>query len=484
MTDPSHPTYEGAPMATARRRRTFELIALYATLAAGWVALSRRVVSPLLNRFFVGASFHDLDGSRLTVWRESLGAVSIAWMLHLVIVLFLRHWDDRRAEGRSPADAPRDRLVSPMLILITFVFLAVTVQTGAVHDYIFDLQIWSEIREGHDPWFLVIGIYGAYSLNAYGPLFNLLAGLAWVHPLAPKLLLAWAYCLTSCLLINELRDRRRLGPFATSGVMVWFWNPFPWVEIAIRGHFDILVGLACVAAVHARIRGRDTSSGISLALGVLLKYIPIVLLPFLLLGRDRYRPRLLVAALATISLGMGASYLVWGPSLFRPLTLAATRFSTLLSIFRYIRGQYSPFIAILGYAPNLDQFAVLILFLGLLRAWSWSRLHRPDPATAATLAILTTLLLYQNGFPQYQMVLFVVASYWVVRTWDGLRRRRALAVAMGLYFGWLALFDVVYCAVDFGQTRWEDAVGLPTFLLGFAFLTCLVRSSPSRRWEA
>ena len=266
--------------------------------------------------------------------------------------------------------------------------------------------------------------------------------------------------------------------------MVWFWNPFPWVEVAIRGHFDILAGLACVAAVHARILGRDAFSGISLALGVLLKYIPIMLLPFLMLDRERHRPRLLVSSLATISLGMGASYLVWGPSMFRPLTLAATRFSTMLSIFRYIRGRYSPFQSLLGYAPDLDHFAVLILFLGLFRAWNWSRLHRPDPATAATLALLTTLLLYQNGFPQYQMVLFVVASYWVVQTWDRLRRRKALAVAMGLYFAWLALFDLAYYVIESDVVAWEDAVGLPTFLLGFAFLTCLVRSSPSRREEA
>jgi len=175
---------------------------------------------------------------------------------------------------------------------------------------------------------------------------------------------------------------------------------------------------------------------------------------------------------------------VWGPSMFRPLTLAATRFSTMLSIFRYIRGQYSPLHALMGYAPNLDHFAVLILFLGLFRAWNWSRLHRPDPATAATLALLTTLMLYQNGFPQYQMVLLVVASYWVVRTWDQLRRRKALAVAMSLYFGWLAIFDLAYCIDEAYVITWEDAVGLPTFLLGFAFLTCLVRSSHSRRDEA
>ncbi len=463
-------------MASAHRRRTSGLVAFYVTIAAGWTVRSHWVAE--------GSGAQHPEAANQALWSESSGAVLIAWLLHLAIVLSLQRWDSRLAEGRLPADSAWDRLIRRMLILISFVFLAVTVQTGALHDYILDLQIWANIRKGQDPWFLVFGIFGAYSLNAYGPLFNLLAGLTWVHPLAPKLLIAWAYCLTSCLLIQKLRARRRLGRFATLGLMVWFWNPFSWVEVAIRGHFDLLAGLACVAAVHSRMRGRDALSGMSLGLGVLLKYIPIVLLPFLMLDRERYRPRLLFAAAATVTLGMGASYLVWGPSMFRPLTLAATRFSTLLSIFRYIRGQFSPFHAMIGSAPNLDQYAVLVLFLGLLRAWSWSRLHRPDPATAATLAILTTLLLYQNGFPQYQMVLFVVASYWVVQTWDQLRRRKALAVTMGLYFGWLALFDSAYCASESAVIVWEDAVGLPTFLLGIAFLTCLVRSSPSRPGEA
>ena len=184
-------------MASARRRRTFELVALYVMLAAGWAALAHRVAgAPAPPR---------PDGSHLALWWDSTGAVLIACLLHLGIVLALRRWDSQLAEGRSPADSPPDRLVNRMLILVSFLFLAVTVQTGAVHDYLFDLQIWAEIRKGHDPWFLVTGIYGQYSLNAYGPLFNLLAGLAWVHPLAPKLLFAWTYCLIACWLTHEFR---------------------------------------------------------------------------------------------------------------------------------------------------------------------------------------------------------------------------------------------------------------------------------------
>ena len=121
-----------------------------------------------------------------------------------------------------------------------------------------------------------------------------------------------------------------------------FWNPFPWVEIAVRGHFDILVGLCCLAAIETWNRGSDRLSGVYLAMGVLLKYLPVVLLPFLALDRGRVRKWFLIAAIASIVLGLELSYHIWGPSMFSPLRLAATRRSTCLSIFMFLRGPYSP----------------------------------------------------------------------------------------------------------------------------------------------
>ncbi len=130
-------------MASAHRRRTFGLVAFYVTIAAGWAVRSHWVAE--------GSVAHHPEGSSRALWRESSGAVLIAWLLHLAILLSLRHRDLRMAEGISAADSPRDRLVDRLLILISFVFLAVTVQTGALHDYILDLQIWANIREGQDP---------------------------------------------------------------------------------------------------------------------------------------------------------------------------------------------------------------------------------------------------------------------------------------------------------------------------------------------
>ena len=99
-------------MASARRRRTFELVALYAMLAAGWAALSHRVAG--------GSAPPRPDGSHLALWWDSTGAVLIAWLLHLGIVLALRRWDSRPRRGAIPGGlapgSPRRPDADPRLV--------------------------------------------------------------------------------------------------------------------------------------------------------------------------------------------------------------------------------------------------------------------------------------------------------------------------------------------------------------------------------
>ncbi len=286
----------------------------------------------------------------------------IALALHLAIVAFLRGSDFGHIEVSGSRELRAGRPTRLLLAGVSMVFLAVAVVTGACQDYYLYLQMWSEVRLGHDPWFIVPGTFGQGPLNAYGPLFNLMAWLAWVNPLAPKLLFVGSYLLFAISQVRSFMAGRPNSGLAVVGLAALFWNPFPWVEIAIRGHFDILVGLACLGAVHAWVRGRDTLAGVSLATGVLLKYIPIVLVPFLALDRGRIRYRFLLAVVAAIALGLGLSIAWWGHSTLHPLTFAATRKSTTLSIFRYIRGPYSPLVW-LGGASNYDYLAPPLMFL-------------------------------------------------------------------------------------------------------------------------
>jgi hypothetical protein len=479
-------------MALHDRRRLYTLVALYAALTVGWSAFAACVVPPFLVADYPGSTvaavkryLHQCASpylARDTVgrWREFAGAVLIAIVLHMTIVLILRWFDLRAAEGRSASDVRADHRTSILLSIISLVFLAVTIDWGPIHDYYFYLQMWYEVRQGHDPWFLVVGQNGIVPLNAYGPLFNLLAALMWIVPLAPKLLFAYAYILFSVWQIKSFTTSRR--PTGISMVMLTalFWNPFPWIEIAIRGHFDILVALFCLGAIRAWTRGHDFRSGICLGLGVLLKFSPVVLLPFLALDRGRLRPRFLCVAVATIALGLGLSYAFWGRSTLSPLTFAATRRSNCLSIFRYLRGEYS-LLRYFMYNPNLDAMAPIILFVALLRAWSWYRVRHSDIEAAGVVAVTTTALVYQTGFPQYHMVPFALGAWWAVRYWDVERGRLVRAFAVACYFGWLAAFEWYYFTIKDGNAFYwkyvEEILGLPTFVIGCAFLTAVVLSA-------
>jgi hypothetical protein len=471
--------------------RARHLVVLYAILGTVWVGVSRGLVPriiaeafegqslPILNRFFRGRTPHPVE-HYFAIWNVFSGAVLIAGALHLAIVLMVGGLARRQVLGGSGIRVRSGRLVNAFAM----VFLAVTVLSGPRHDYVADLEIWDAVLRGHDPWWLVAG--GRIPLNAYGPLFNTLAALAWVNPMAPKLLFAFAYIVFPIWLVEEAEVRRRVFGLSRFGLVAWLLNPFPWVEIAWFGHFDILVAVACVAAVHGCARGRDAFSGVSLAAGILLKYLPLVILPFLALDRRRFRPRLFLTTVLLVTLGLVCSVLVWGPSTFRPLTFAATRGSLLLSIFRFLRGVHSP-LRLVWDTPDVDFLAVPCLAVagGLVFAWCWCR--RVDPATSALLAVLTTLLFYRVGFIQYQMVPFLLGSYWAMSPWGPTERDRLLAISMGIYCGWLAGFDV-YLA-SFGgivhpEDPWawiEEVVGLPMFLAGSLLLACLLRFSSNPR---
>jgi hypothetical protein len=474
------------------RRRALVLVALYGAVLAGWVLFARWVAPPILINACQGRGSAVISrlvqGSGRTVpvatvlerWSQFSGAVLFAGLIHLSIVLLIGLHDRRTAgQGSSPRRG-LTRWVDPVLVLLSFAFLAFTVLRGGIQDYYFYLQMWREVWLGHDPWFFSYGVFGKYPMNAYGPLFNVVAIPALVNPLLPKVLFAGAYLVFAVWLIkNRGADPGRAG-LAWPVLVAWFWMPFCWVEIGNYGHFDVLVGLLCAASVEARVRRRDVISGVCLGLGVLLKYMPIVLLPFLILDRGRIRHRLLIAAAVTIALGLGASVLLWGPSTFRPMIFAAERSSHHLSIYRFLKGVYSP-LRWIDFNEDIDQAAPAFLLIALLCAWRWARKRVIDPVPSAVLAMLVTLMSYQVGFPQYQMVLFVLASYWILSAREAIRGATPLRIALGCYFGWLSVFDVIESTINIDSREMQEWIGLPTFLLGCFLLVSIVRSSTLSR---
>ena len=312
--------------------------------------------------------------------------------------------------------------------------------------------------------------------NAYGPLFNVLAPLVWVNPLANKLLFAFSYLVYVIWLIKDFAPRRGFVALSWPSVGLWLLNPFPWQQIAYFGYFDVLVSLACVAAVHSLVGSKDGASGTYLALGILLKYMPIVILPFLVFSERRFHFRLLSFCVGVVILGLVVSVLIWGTSTFLPLTFAATR-SSYWSIYVVLASTHSPLRPFLD-SPNVDWLEKPLLLTAGLGMFTWCILRQIEPALSSALAILVTLLFYRVGYANYQMVLFSLISYWAVSNWAQFKEHSVLAALLVGYFGFLAIADSPIWSGLVGSIFYSDiAFMLFRFLLGCALLVGLVHAA-------
>jgi hypothetical protein len=361
-----------------------------------------------------------------------------------------------------------------VLAIVSFVFLGLTALYGPYHDYYFFLQMWYEVRAGHDPWFIVASKDGIGPLNAYGPLFNILAVLAWINLLAPKLLFAYGYIVFAIIAIKQSTAAQAARPVRCLWLIAVFWNPYPWIEIAMYGHFDIVVALLCLGSVYLWMRQCDKASALLLAAGVLFKFLPIVLLPFMALDRGRIRGWFLFVAVSAIGIGMGLSYHIWGLSTWAPIEFAARRPAVDLSIFVFLRTNYSPFAYFFG-PDNFEDLSPYIMCLALVLTWCWYVRARPDIEVAGVVAVTTMVLFHRTGYPQYHMVPFVLAASWLARHSRNLVGRPGCAMAIGSYFVWVASYEAYYAVAGDGSPilYWgtvRQVVGLPSFLTGYALI--------------
>ncbi len=462
---------------------------LYAALATTWVAVARWVVEPMLTarplgpvalgiqKYLYVPPVQFLTQDPVGQWRELASAVVIALAMHAAIVI---------RPGRAAS-----RGLEVILGVGAAAFLGVAVLAGYRQDYFFYEEIWYHVLRGEDPWFLVFGMLGQYPLNAYGPLFNLFAGAAWINPRAPRLLGAFAYLMFAAATCRAFAARKPGRAIAWLAPLVLLANPYPWIEAAFYGHFDVMVALTTLAAVRARERGREAISGLWLAAGVLLKYLPLALLPILADDREgkpfRFRGRLLMTAIVVIAGGMAISVLVWGGSTFRPMGLAASRPAMGASLAWAIRGPYSPLRGT-EIAANIETLSTLAQLGAIAAAWWWSRTRRPAIEAVVFSAVMGLVVFYRVGYPQYQMSPFVLGWAWLLDGWDRLRFRAVPALAVGLYTAWIGAVDSLYLLDDVWRLEvgwyWvEQMAGFLVLLLGVGVVASVVAAEPAGRRE-
>ena len=440
-------------------------IAIYAIMCVCWVGFVYWLAPDIV-------AYSELNPSTL----DFVAAALLAALLHFVIVLFIYRIDRKHRDVLKPARPYSD--VNAALVVFSAAFLALTVLSGIHGDYQGYLHMWTAVLAGRDPW--ESGASVDWWVNNYGPLFNALAPLTWINPFMNKLLFAFSYLVYVIWLIKVLAPRRGCVALSWPWVGLWLLNPFPWEQIAYLGYFDILVSLACVAAVHSLVNSKDSGSGTYLALGILLKYMPIVILPFLVFSKRRFHFRALISCAGVVFLGLVVSVLIWGTSTFSPLTVAVTR-ESILSIYIVLPSTHSPLRPFLP-SLNVDWLDKPFLLTAGLGTFTWCIFRKIEPALSSALAILVTLLFYRVGYANYQMVFFSLILYWSVFNWAQFKEHFVLAALLIAYFCFLTIQNLYFPWGLIGNIFYSKIIiALVQFLLGCTLLICLAQLRPEQR---
>jgi hypothetical protein len=444
------------------------LTAIYAILSLFWTGFADWVAPGIIVAAYNGRSLSVLNwvfeghtslsiGHYLDRWSVTAAALQIAMILHLALVLFIVRIDlkHRVRLPNTPGSALNFNFV---LIAFSAAFLALTALSWVRADYPGYVDEWTGVLAGRDPW---PSETPRKPFNAYGPLFNVLAPLVWLNPLANKLLFALLYLAYVVWLIKDFAPRRGFVTISWPWLGLWLLNPFPWVEIAYLGYSDVLVALTCVAAVHSLLDGKDRVSGTYLALGILLKFMPIVILPFLVFSERRFHVRLLGFCIGVVVFGFSVSVVVWGTSTFLPLTFAMTRYP------------YFSIYDVFASTKPLDWLEKPLLVTGGLGVFAWCVLRRTGPTLSAALAVSITLLFYRLGYINYYMVPFFLILYWVVSHWEQSEAHPVLSALLAGCFALLAFADLVHWTMG----QFYSSVIVFKFLLGLGLLVGLAQFS-------
>ena len=332
---------------------------------------------------------------------------------------------------------------------------------------------------GSDPWSVVAG-------NAYGPAYNLLAGLFALHPLLPKVVFVLSWQVSSWYLIHQLARRGVSLPWMVFWLAALPFNPLFWSFGVIYGSVDSLVAALCLIALAYHQADRRSVAAIVLALAALMKIYPIVFAPFMALDGRRVNWRFLATVGALVATGFALSFLIWGESAFHSIIFNSNRGSKMLSIFRFLRGDAVPWV------DDVDHLSLPVMTLGgglvFALVWKW----RLPVVSGALAGIIATLLLYKLGHQQFFLVVPLVAGLWYARRLP--RNDRLLSGALVVCMGWVAFMGALYIVTHY-YVRMEvagefvrigvglagewgflrDWVGLPTFVILLATLAAVMR---------
>jgi hypothetical protein len=336
-----------------------------------------------------------------------------------------------------------------------------------------------------------------HSPSAYGPLWELLAGLAarWAgdgiiaNVLIFKFLAGLSHLVSVAIIWVFLRQTHPES--ALPGVLLLAWNPVVLYETWGNGHNDMVMAVWILVAIWFMSLRRYSLSVLSLTVGTLIKFIPLLLFPAALAvgwqnqessgGRYLFLSKVAIAVFAVVTL---AYYPFWTRGNLLSIERRAHLFTTSIPAIIYKALGSALGIDPAAYLVTLGALGVLGLFVLYQSLWRLPSITDAHQFLMATFSILTFYVMVAClWFQQWY-------SLWLI-TLAPLLPKHARRLA--LFFGfWVLSKQLIFAPmlIRYFQHQPERAVTLETMLtlgvLGPTWiyaLRYLKISRQMRRWH-
>lgn len=352
--------------------------------------------------------------------------------------------------------------------ILSFILILFVILTKNRFDYLEYGRQWLFFLEGGNPW--------GYDSNTYGPLHALMAYFYALDIKIPRLIFSLAALLSAFYLWGKVRANSRLNEKHTKWLKyLLLYNPIIWIFFVVNGCNDGLVGMLILLGLVKYDDKNFVLSALFLSLAVLYKYIPLFILPFLAVPNQKINWRFSISSFAFLATGFGLTWAVWGDRFLSALFFNSGRESKILSIFRYLRGEYS-FLKPFG-IENLDHWSTYLVIASVLIIFILHIAYNLNYYESLLLSMLSVLFFYKVGHFQFYIVLYFLLVYYMSRQESGVLPARLVKYIFYFLF-WLAFATVLYGVTEGFYRHFNflrDIVGLPHSVFLLLVIIALVR---------
>ena len=364
------------------------------------------------------------------------------------------------------------------LSLIAFFAFSFVIYSEPTHDYIHYMKQWKKILLGQNPWEL--------RGNAYGAVHVYLAYLYKLDKNLPRILFCALYFITAAYISLRIYKNTFMDD-ATKTIIytILFLNPLYWIFGLKFGINDFMMVFFIIFGLIFYKNKYDILAGLFFAIGIQVKFAPVVMIPFLILHRARAIHLRLVFALSffiTSLFIIGVNYLSWGDTILNPLLRAGTRYSKTISIFRFLRGDLSP-LRVFTDNPNVDWLSVYLCFFSIVIYYFISLRYRFNNILSSIVAYLLLITLYKVGHIQFYITPVLLLLLWVCLDYCKITQARFLLSSVYLFIIWISFVSFLFLLTDsFRQTNWREILGLPNFLFSALLIILLIKYQYQNRF--